>query len=122
MLSLFIIGKKELKEVKKRFFPSAEQYSIKDVLDNIFEDDMNFTHFDWVKYSFLVHLGLKPMSPEDEKFSIQILFNGKNDLSQIIKSSLVKEEQFVIIPKTFWEDWMTYVGFKDGHMLTNFKP
>lgn len=26
------------------------------------------------------------------------------------------------MPKTFWDNWKSYVGFEDGHILTQFRP
>jgi len=35
---------------------------------------------------------------------------------------LPKEKEFVVIPKTFWDNWKSYVGFDDGHILTHLRP
>jgi len=58
--------------------------------------------------------------PEDEKLAIMKCFPPQKNLNQLIKELLLKETEFIVLPKNFWENWKSYVGFEDGHILTHF--
>lgn len=91
-------------------FKYLKKISEEQFLEYVQECPFSLEPLNKFRYVIFLNIGIKPKTPEEEKFAVLSLLNNELDLDQFLQDNLLEGKEFFLINKKFWNQWTQYVG------------